>query len=44
MKNYNEFFKANKLLWNKRVDINFKSEFYNNEEFKKLKIHLTVLS
>ncbi len=43
MKNYNEFFKANKLLWNKRVDINFKSEFYNNEEFKKTKNSLNSI-
>ena len=31
---YNKYFEANKELWNKRVEIHFNSEFYNNAKFR----------
>ncbi|MCB9247837.1 MAG: class I SAM-dependent methyltransferase [Ignavibacteriales bacterium] len=43
MKNYEQYFDANKKLWNKRVDINFNSKFYANDEFKKTKISLNSI-
>lgn len=43
MKNYNKYFEANKKIWNKRVDINFNSDFYSNEEFRKTKNSLNSI-
>jgi len=33
MINYEKYFNANKANWNKRVNVHYKSEFYNNENF-----------
>jgi len=33
MNNYYKFFEANKSNWNKRTDIHYISDFYNNENF-----------
>ncbi|MEE9431028.1 MAG: class I SAM-dependent methyltransferase [Melioribacteraceae bacterium] len=43
MRNYNKYFQANKKIWNKRVDINFNSDFYGNEEFEKTKNSLNSI-
>ncbi len=33
MNDETKYFKANRALWNKRVDINYNSEFYENDNF-----------
>jgi SAM-dependent methyltransferase len=43
MINYNKYFETNKLLWNKRVDINFNSKFYDKKKFKETKNSLNSI-
>lgn len=43
MKNLDKYFQANKKIWNKRVAINFNSEFYSDEEFRKSKNSLNSI-
>lgn len=37
MNKNNKYFEANKAIWNKRVAINYNSEFYSNDKFIKTK-------
>lgn len=43
MNDVNKFFAANKAIWNKRVEIHYKSEFYNKEKFLKTKNSLNTI-
>ena len=43
MTNNEKYFKANKALWNKRVEIHYNSEFYNKENFLKTKNSLNSI-
>ena len=43
MKNLEEAFEANKTSWNKRADIHFESEFYDNNSFLEGNTSLTEI-
>lgn len=43
MKANNKYFEANKAIWNKRVNINYSSEFYANDRFLKTKNSLNTI-
>jgi len=43
MNQNNKYFEANKAIWNKRVEIHYNSEFYDNENFLKTKNSLNSI-
>jgi len=43
MKNFNKYFEENRKIWDKRVHINFNSEFYSDEKFIKSKNSLNSI-